>query len=121
MATLHVLCARCGYDAVVVGVRTVAGARCPGCGDRAVELTDLAPERDRTTYLWGAPVLETETRLPAPMMGIPPAWGCFAPGTVLPRVPNAFRMAIDRELLTLGQDAARREDDAFVRIGRGRR
>jgi hypothetical protein len=94
MATLHVLCARCGYDAVVAGVRTVAGARCPGCGDRAVELTDLAPERARP---WGTLDFAELERLylrdedyarVQPRHASAPVFmpiGCFAPGTMLPR------------------------------------
>jgi len=50
VATLFVACARCGFEATLASVRTVAGFSCPRCGDRAVELLDLAPERRR---VWG--------------------------------------------------------------------
>lgn len=43
-ATLWLLCARCGCELTVTNASTVLGHGCPRCGDRAVDITDLAPE-----------------------------------------------------------------------------
>ena len=44
-ATLWLLCARCGFELTVSSHGPVLGHGCPRCGDRAVDITDLAPER----------------------------------------------------------------------------
>jgi hypothetical protein len=44
MTTLLVTCGRCGLLTVTAAGAGI-GSRCPACGDRAVDVTDLAPER----------------------------------------------------------------------------
>jgi hypothetical protein len=96
MATLFVACARCGFETTIAPVRTVAGFACPRCGDRAVELLDLAPERRRLradmtldlSGLWDALAREQGWTYPRRL-------GCFAPGTVVD--------AIDGELVARGR------------------
>jgi hypothetical protein len=47
MTTLLVTCGRCGLFTVTPAGAGI-GSRCPACGDRAVDVTDLAPERPPT-------------------------------------------------------------------------